>query len=182
MENINLEALKNDINMKKQFILNEIWSLSISGAFQRANVYAKNCNDDKIKNLCKNRLHELIIDIAEQYKAIVNEETHFENIIKVSQFTDDCLTNGQLNYGVSQKLLNLHLKYLWCLDAIPTPTHFPVDRIIQEKLKLNPIISWTKEMNEANYRTIIKQAKNQAEKENISIAELELKLFIRRNG
>jgi hypothetical protein len=168
--------------MKRQFILNEIWSLSISGAFQRANVYDKNCNDDRIKNLCKNRLHELIIDIAEQYKTIVNEETHFENIIKVSQFTDDCLTNGQLNYGVSQKLLNLYLKYLWCLDVIPTPPHFPVDRIIQEKLKLNPIVSWTKDMNETNYWEIINAAKSKAEKEKVSIAELELKLFIRRNG
>ena len=40
--------------MKKQFLLSEIWSLSISAAFQRANVYVKNTKDsddfkDKLK-------------------------------------------------------------------------------------------------------------------------------------
>jgi hypothetical protein len=39
---------------------------------------------------------------------------------------------GELGYkyGVAQKLLNLFLKYLWCLGTIAEPPHCPVDRII----------------------------------------------------
>ena len=113
--------------MKKQFLLNEIWNLSISGAFQRANVYDTGCKDEKSKNDCKKRLKKLIIEIAEQYKKEVDEKTHLENIQRVFEFTDSCLTNGKLNFGVSQKLLNLYLKYLWCLEMIPTPPHFPIE-------------------------------------------------------
>jgi hypothetical protein len=167
-------------NMKKEFLLKEIWMLSISAAFGRANVYNKDCKSDKIKNEFKKKLSELIIEITKDYKGNVDEETHLENIIKVSELEDDCLANGKLNYGVSQKLLNLYLKYLWCLDLIPMPPHFPVDRKIQVALKQKTIISWTKDMNKVNYMEIIKVAKQKAEGlQNVHIAELELKLFNR---
>lgn len=51
---------------------------------------------------------------------------------------------------------NLYLKYQWCLGNIHEPPHFPIDRIIQKKLKPKPIINWT-EMNTAEaYMEIIR--------------------------
>ena len=167
--------------MKKQFLLSEIWSLSISAAFQRANVYVKGFNDEKEKEAYKKRLREHLETIAQQYKKPIDETTHIQNIHSVSECGHNCLANGKLNFGVSQKLLNLYLKYLWCLDMIPMPPHFPIDRLIQEKLKVKNVIAWTFEMNEDNYTEIIEKARYKAKNENISLAELELGLFKRRN-
>lgn len=171
--------------MKKEFINNEIWSLTVGGAFQRANIYKKDA-DEKDKKDFKGKLKSLIIGIAKQYHKEVDEPTHLKNILKVTEFRHPCLVNDKLNYGVSQKLLNLYLKYLWCLEDIPAPPHFPIDRIIQEvfnsgELVKNEIISWTKMEKEEQYLQIIRYAETLAIKENISIAELELKRFSRRS-
>jgi hypothetical protein len=167
--------------MKKEFLLSEIWSLSISAAFQRANVYGSEYAYERedYKKLLKKHL----ISIAEQYKTPIDETTHIGNIFKISECGHQCLANkGNLNFGVSQKLLNLYLKYLWCLDLIPPPPHFPIDRLIQQKLKVKKIVAWTYEMNEDNYKEIIELAKTEAKSKNLSLAELELMLFERRNG
>jgi hypothetical protein len=165
--------------MKKEFLLSEIWSLSISAAFQRANVYGKECALERVnyKKLLKKHLKS----IAEQYKTSVDETTHIENIFKISECGHRCLANGKLNFGVCQKLLNLYLKYLWCLDLIPTPPHFPIDRLIQQQLKVKQIVAWTNNMNDENYKKIIEFAKIRANSENLSLAELELMLFKRRS-
>ena len=171
--------------MEKEFILYEIWSLTTSGAFQRANIY-KTDSDEKGKKDFKKKLRALIIDIAKEYHKKVDVHTHLKNIKKVTEFRHPCLVNEKLNYGVSQKILNLYLKYLWCLKFIPAPPHFPVDRIIQEKLNKgefskNEVISWTKMENEDQYLQIIKFAERIARNENISIAELELKRYRRED-
>jgi hypothetical protein len=171
--------------MKKEFIKNEIWSLTIAGAFQRANIYKKD-TDEKDKKDFKEKLNGLIIEIVKQYEKEVDEQTHLKNIIKITEFRHDCLVNEKLKYGVCQKILNLYLKYLWCLEQIPVPPHFPVDRIIQEELNKgrlvkNEIVSWTKMEKEEQYLKLIRFAETLARKEKISIAELELIRFSRRN-
>jgi hypothetical protein len=173
--------------MKKEFIESEIWMLTVGASFQHANVYKPNVKLDAIeKKYFKNMLHGFIKNLVEsRYSKIVNDEDHIQNIRSVSEFSKNdatILTNGKLNFGVSQKMLNLYLKYHWCLGNIPTPPHFPVDRIIQQKLKLNPI-AWTQmdgEKGIQDYRRIIAVAKeklNQDECKNV--AELELMLFER---
>jgi hypothetical protein len=165
--------------MKKEFLLSEIWSLSISAAFQRANVYGSEYAHERedYKKLLKKHLKS----IAEQYKTPIDETTHIGNIFKISECGHQCLANGKLNFGVCQKLLNLYLKYLWCLDLITTPPHFPIDRLIQQQLKVKQIVAWTNNMNDENYKKIIEFAKIRANSENLSLAELELMLFKRRS-
>ncbi len=164
--------------MKDEFILNEIWFLTISGAFQRANVYVEGINDNE-KTEFKNQLKEFVTNIALQYKNDVNESEHLKNIQNIlNEFSS--YPKVKLNYGISQKVLNLYLKYLWCLEKIVTPPHFPVDRIIQEKLKMGTNIkAWTKMENDEHYNTVINLAKDMI-KDNTNynkIAELELELF-----
>lgn len=166
--------------MKRDFIESEIWLLTIGGGFQRANVYI-NGSTDKERSEFRNKLHGLVIKIAVEYNETVSETRHIDNIIQISKLKHSALNNGSMNFGVSQKILNLYLKYLWCLGEIPTPPHFPVDRIIQQKLKLTPVISWTQIDNPEKYLRIIAHAKKQADKENTSIAELELALFKRNS-
>ncbi|WP_347923350.1 hypothetical protein [Pontimicrobium sp. SW4] len=182
--------------MKETFIHNEIWLLTTIGSFQRANLYDKKVasNEEERRNF-RVDLHKLIKEIAlTQYIKTISERKHIENIKNISHFTAKSdfsylLNNGQLNFGVSQKLLNLYLKYLWCTNSIKTPPHFPVDRIIQENLnkeaknlglKKRAVTSWTKMKNEDDYMEVINYAKQFLQNSKFkSLADLELNLFER---
>lgn len=182
--------------MKSKFIINELWVLSVAGALQRANIYKPNITENtkrEFKNNLKNYLEQLVND---QYFKKVNENTHLANIHALSAYTtkfSSLLKNGKINFGVSQKILNLFLKYIWCLKLIPTPPHFPVDRMVQIELNKKAVVnglqsrkikSWTKFKNELDYLEIIKFAKALQIKDenysNISLAEMELSLFNRK--
>ncbi len=168
------------MDAKRDFILFEIWSLTVGGAFQRANVYINGATD-KERSEFRNILHDVVIKIAVEYKDTVSEDRHIDNIIQITTIKHSALSNDSLNFGISQKILNLYLKYLWCLGEIATPPHFPVDRIIQQKLKITPVISWTQIDSPEKYMQIIEHAheKRQAEKMYNTIAEQELALFKR---
>lgn len=181
--------------MKSEFIISELWVLSIAGAFQRANIYAPNSLSASKKAFKKDLKIYLEQLIKAQYYNEVNEQSHIDNIHALSEYSKKFATllrNGKLNFGVSQKILNLFLKYIWCLKLIPMPPQFPVDRIIQvvlnikakEKgLKTRQIVAWTKLDNENNYVEIIefaKKIKNADTKyATLSLAEMELVLFNR---
>jgi hypothetical protein len=139
---------------------------------------------DKQKSKLKSDIRKFIEkDIEPLYFYGNYEETkHIENINKISLKSEghaDILNNGKFNFGVSQKLLNLYLKYLWCLDRIPEPPHFPVDRRIQENIKLTPIVSCTKFKDEIDFMKVIDYLKG-IKKPNDSLAQFELKNFERR--
>ena len=96
----------------------------------------------------------------------VDEKQHKKNlksIIEKSKEYNSILNGGQLSIGTVQKLLNLSLKYYWCLGHIPEPPHFPIDRIIQKKLPSDSRKNWT-EMSFEDYSSIIESAKNNLEK------------------
>jgi len=165
--------------MKEEFILSEIWYLTISGAFQRANVYKEGITE-KEKEDFKRNLRECITEIAEDYEneVVIEDTVHLTNIYKIMKISHNCLNNGSLNFGISQKLLNLYLKYLWCLGKIPAPPHFPVDRTIQEKLGMK-VEPWTRMNDESDYMKVIQKARDflNINKEHKNIAKLELALF-----
>lgn len=168
--------------MKDKFLNNEFWTLTFSAAFQRANVYKDNVSDSE-KGEFKTKTRAYIeMTLLSHYTNTVSDEMHIENIYALSEFTkqfQNILQKGKLNFGVSQKMLNLYLKYLWCQNKISEPPHFPVDRRIQENIGFRPIVSWTKFDDSADYMRII----NFVRKENNefpTIAEFELKYFERR--
>lgn len=169
--------------MKEQFILNEIWTLTFGAAFQRASVYKGVVSDEKKENL-KIAIREYVESTLEpQYQGNqVSDKRHIENIYSLCDFSKRhafILNSGKINFGISQKLLNLHLKYLWCLNRTSEPPHFPVDRRIQETLKLNPIIAWTGFEDEIEYMKIINHVRQDLGKFK-SVAEYELNHFKRR--
>lgn len=169
--------------MKEKFLNNEFWTLTFGAAFQRANVYKANVSD-KQKSLFKTKTREYIENtlLNDYLDKEVNDELHIANIHRLSSFTEQfetILQNGKLNFGVSQKMLNLYLKYLWCHNKISEPPHFPVDRRIQENIGFRPIVSWTKFHDSIDYMRIIDFTRT-INNEFPSIAEFELKYFERR--
>lgn len=148
---------------KQRFIDDEIWMLTFSAAFQRANVYLLGA-DEREKLYLKNMLKGYIKDVLlTQYQEEVSDEQHIANIKDIKNYSENfahILNNGNFSFGVSQKILNLYLKYQWCLGYLKsTPPHFPVDRRIQNELRIKNIVSWTTEMGEVEYMNIIKIAR-----------------------
>lgn len=175
--------------MKQEFLLSEIWLLTIGAAFGRANVY-KNDFDEKQRKDFKQDLRNKVVEISNSYiSKSISDEEHIKNIDSITQFSKkykEQLQGGEFNFGVSQKLLNLYLKYLWCLNILNfPPPHFPVDRRIQKDLGINSPDSWTSSMfDEDKYFKVISKAR-EALNTDINyngaknIAELELDLFKR---
>jgi|JI10StandDraft_1071094.scaffolds.fasta_scaffold01502_36 hypothetical protein len=176
---------------KMQFMHEEIWMLTIAGAFQRAKVYKREVKE-KAKKEFKDKLQDQLVAIAKQYAVDVTEKKHLENIYTICQLKDKNLKAGSLNFGISQKLLNLYLKYLWCLGQILPPPHFPVDSIIQTALKREARkfnleskepFPWTKIKNEKDYLAIIDYARKVMHKRGgQDLATMELELFGRRQA
>jgi len=172
---------------KTEFIQKEIWMLTYNASFQRANIYNGNAGEKEKKNLRTKLRLEIENEILSDYNNEVSDEKHLENIKKIKRSSGDfseILNNGSFSFGVAQKMLNLYLKYQWCLGRIKSiPPHFPVDRQIQEALKIPNIISWTTEMNENDYMNVINIARTRLkEYDKKNIAELELYLFERKSN
>lgn len=176
--------MKKIIESKNNFIQTELWYLTFGGAFQRVNVYTKEATDDQRKEVRAFLIGAVKKLVDEQYsKGSVSPEKHIENIealIELSREKKDLLFNDYLHFGVCQKLLNLHLKYLWVFGMMPEPPHFPVDRIIQEKVGFRPIISWSKEMDREGYERVVEHVRGKAKEKGMSLAEYELVEFGRR--
>lgn len=180
---------------QKDFIKNEIWTLTLGAAFQRANVYLKSASEEQ-KSKFKIELEQFIEASILPYYQInteIPDDEHLKRINHISDFTSRysrILQNGKLNFGVSQKLLNLLLKYLWCLFDYPIPPHFPLDRRIQEYLRIladernisrMPITNWTQITDEKIYLSIIDYIRTYFLKDE-TLAEFELIHFKRRRN
>ena len=175
--------------MKEEFINKEIWMLTYGASFQRAYSYVTDASEET-KKLFKVKTSVFINNMLAQYKSgKVSDAIHIKNIKELSNFTkhfSDIFNGGQINFGIAQKMLNLYLKYQWCLGNIEEPPHFPVDRIIQQKLneqaKLHGIsklevLPWTQFKDKTHYSRVIQHARSL---KTGTPAELELKLFQRR--
>ena len=183
------------------FLNQEIWILTFGGAFQRAGIYKKDYPEKTRTAFRQTLRYEVEKLVKEKYNNQVFPDQHITNINALVKFSESTKIKGEpipINFGVAQKLLNLYLKYLWCLDKIPEPPHFPVDRMIQEKLNkvvrhkdnkhLNilpiKVEPWTQFEDNEQYDKIIelaKQIRNNINKfKDMSLAQLELELFSRR--
>lgn len=87
------------------------------------------------------------------------------------------LASEGYKFGVAQNLMNLLLKYLWCLGYIPEPPPCPVDRIILSKTSLRGKLNWTQIQSADEYRKAISAIQKVACQERLSIAQWELREF-----
>jgi hypothetical protein len=165
------------------FINNEIWILTFGGAFQRSGLYAPSVseiNKSKFRTSIKIKINSLVN--SEYKEGSVSSDKHINNLIELKKWINtnhaEVLNNGSIKLGIVQKLLNLNLKYQWCLGLIKTPPHCPFDRIIISKMKLPTPPAWTKLDSVAEYKMLVKEALVLAR--NKTIAEWELDVFSRR--
>ena len=120
------------------------------------------------KNLFRERITEFLsLKVIPLYKNHISEEEHYKNIDALIDYAEEIkgalLACGGYKYGVAQKLLNLALKYYWCLGLIAEPPHCPIDRIVVSETKFKNLINWTRITKKSDYEAVIEEVKRDAD-------------------
>jgi hypothetical protein len=171
---------------KREFIAGELWMLAWAASVQRAKVYKPGMKADSkdVKTFRRDVATYVATNLLPMYKTRCEEEQHYANIDKLiahaSKVGMAVLPPDGYKFGVAQKLLNLCLKYHWCLGSIEAPPHCPVDRIVIEKTSFRGELNWTEMKTRGEYAAVIAEIDRLAKEKGISIAEWELRNYRRR--
>ena len=160
---------------QKQFLRDELFSLTLMATVQRAGVYRSNTSEQKRRGF-QATLRSTLEQLAEKYEKEVGDEAHIRNLVALSDsLTEEhasVLKGGHFRLGTAQKALNLYLKYLWCLGQIRRPPHCPFDYRIISKLSSYDGPKWTELEQEIDYRKMVTAAKLKAQGVPLAIWEL----------
>ena len=152
-----------------EFIKKIILGRTIQAAFQRGKVYPDGLSQ-KAKDDLKNSIKEELVRISGKYVNEVSEEKHLRNIEVLSQTITRKhkrkLKNGCLRIGTAQKLLNVFIKFLWCLGAAKEPKHCPIDRIVLRQIKSDR--KWTDLKSIKEYKEIISEIRKHIHNETVA--------------
>jgi hypothetical protein len=174
-----------DAENKKRFITYELGLLSLKAALSTRDseypIYAKGVKLHQRKS-AKHAFRAVLEDIESVYAdGDISEDDHVKYIEKTANNLSTklgCeLHNGRFRIGVAQKLINLHLKYLWASGHIQEPPHCPIDGIIRDKANIK--YDWTTSDCIDEYRKAVKELKKVSGKKSLSAWELEI--FRRRD-
>lgn len=173
-------------------IQDKILSSSIWGALMTRRgkrVYKQNITENE-KNILKNGLKEELLKIElDKYADSNLTDWIMDRAERISNCFGNLLDNARFRVGISQKLTNLYLKYLWCLDPLSkSPPHCPFDgRVItylQNNLDNSELknkiknIRWTKMDSMGDYQNLIEAARIVSKNERYqTVAEWELYLW-----
>lgn len=170
---------RSTLSGQQQLFLNdEIFQLTLSGALQRASVYAENITENDRSRFHKTLKSELS-GMIPCYTSLASDSAHAENIVRLScaltKKHSMILQQHVFRIGVAQKALNLYLKYQWCLGRIPEPPHCPFDARILKQIPGCESIRWTQIEMIEEYLEIVQRAKKVAEP--LTLAEWELRCY-----
>jgi hypothetical protein len=171
---------------KDEFIAGELWTMAWAASVQRAKVYRPGIKPDgkDVKAFRRNVASYVGGELLPMYKMRCKEEQHYRNIdgliAHASKVGTAVLPPHAYKFGVAQKLLNLCLKYHWCLGLTEEPPHCPVDRIVIEKTSYRGKLNWTDIRSREKYAAVIGEIAGLANAEGVSIAKWELRHYRRR--
>lgn len=167
----------------KKFLEYEFWMLAWAGSVQRNKTYKENASESE-KTQFRIDMHDFLKDkILPQYKVTLDSDEHVKKIKEIIDEANNIgssFLEGSYKFGTAQKLLNLTLKYHWCMGWIEEPPHCPVDRIILSKTDLKGKLNWTEIKDIDTYKEAIKSIERKASDKSLSLAQYELQVFSRR--
>ena len=167
----------------RHFLNYEFATLSLMAGLATRNpkapIYRDGASEDNRLSL-KNWLREELTRLGGRYRVVeVSEIDHVDNIANfaaaASRSNGGVLLNGQMRFGVAQKLVNLYLKYLWVSNDICMPPHCPIDGRIAQMAGLP--YQWTSSHSRPEYEAAILALKTRISSSNESIADWELRMF-----
>ena len=173
---------------KKRFLTYELGLLSRKAALSTRNagspVYLATLRSHQ-RGRAKDAIRAELAVLEQLYISEVppSEAEYFEVIQatanRLSNNIGQALHNGRFRIGIAQKLLNMHLKYLWVAGLIDEPPHCPIDGIIRDRAGIE--YDWTSDDDIGNYRNAVVTLTVIAQAEDKSLAQWELCAFRRRD-
>jgi len=175
------------MDRKTEYLTRELWILAWNASVQHAALYkngAWQSQRNEIDVFRSKIISHVKTKILPQYSTMVGEQQHCENIKDLIDYANKIdaglLGENGYKYGIAQKVLNLSLKYYWCLELIQEPPHCPVDKIVIDKTIYRGKVNWTQMLTEEEYLKVISAIRAIAERERSSIAQWELNNYERR--
>lgn len=172
---------------KKRFLSYELGLLTLKAALSTRDdeypVYNKNTKVFQ-RTKAKKVLREYLAAIETRYsKNVDSQEEHVVFIAEVASGLSTKLSqymhNGKFRIGIAQKLVNVHLKYLWTAGFCPEPPHCPIDGIIRDFAGIG--YNWTRSDSIEEYSQAIESLRNIASTKGLTLAQWELESFRRRD-
>ncbi|HET6559774.1 MAG TPA: hypothetical protein VFG54_20780 [Prolixibacteraceae bacterium] len=181
-------------NQNNGFIISECMMSSVQSGLQTRNKNFPIYNDQKKSQPDKiSGLKDFIFDFLGEYLNEIKENGIIESVhqTKIMELADKVtnqfwpiLHEGRFRIGISQKIINLFLKYMWSMNEIPEPCHCPIDGIVKSQLKNKTIdfllVDWTRLDQMDDYQSYVKAVKQVADEKNLSIAQWEYDHWKRR--
>jgi hypothetical protein len=180
-----VRARKRNMDYKKRFLTYELGLLSLKAALStRDDAFPIYHSGRKLhqRTEAKKAFRELLTEVERRYDAQITEADHIEFIENaandLSKKLKNDLHNGRFRIGVTQKLINLHLKYLWTAGLCPEPPHCPIDGIIRDEAGIH--YNWTQSDCIKEYEDAVHTLKAVASKLGKTLSQWELEVFRRR--
>ena len=175
-----------DRDDKRRFLSYELGLLTLKAALPtRDKEYPVYNKDTKVFQRAKAKrvIRECLAAIEAKYsEKVVSEDKHTAFIADVATDLSGklfrYLHEGRFRIGVAQKLVNVHLKYLWTAGYCPEPPHCPIDGIIRDRAGIRFI--WTQSDSIEEYSRAIETLRMIASKKGHTLAQWELETFRRR--
>lgn len=171
---------------QKRFIVYELGLLTINATLSTRGknnpVYESSVKSHQ-KSKPKKAIRNVLSDLEQKYIKSPSSEEHTKYIADTAaRLTKDIgkyLHNNRFRIGIAQKLINLHLKYLWCSGVIQEPPHCPIDGIIRDAANLE--YNWIISDDIEDYKAAIESLNQISQTRNETLAQWELRKFRRRD-
>jgi hypothetical protein len=170
--------------LKRRFLSYELGLLSVKAALSTRDknwpIYSESTKQHQ-RGTVQDAIRSVLVGLETRYGGNTPTETQHVQFIQdssdiLSRDLNVFLFKGRFRVGVMQKLINLHLKYLWVAGVIPEPPHCPLDGIVRDLSKLN--YDWTTSDSIEEYKSAIAALRKFALPR--SLSEWELCEFRRR--
>ena len=169
---------------KAEFLRGECGILAWSASVQRTRVYRTGLTERDRSRFREAVVQFLMANVLPLYAVPIEEARHVEQIEALTSYANKIgagvVGDAGYRFGFAQKLLNLALKYDWCLGRIPEPPHCPIDRIVISKTSLRGKLNWTAIADRSQYQRAIEAVRYEADAAKMSIAAWELDCYRRR--
>jgi hypothetical protein len=164
---------------KRSFLSYELGLLTLKAALSTRDkewpIYSP-VKKDHQRGAAKKAFREILIEIEQKYSSTGSTESahvlYIESVAdRLSDFLKSTLHQSRFRIGVAQKMVNLHLKYLWVAGIIQEPVHCPIDGIIRDLAGIQ--YDWTRSDSIEEYKLGVAALKTVAGTKSLSHWELE---------
>lgn len=163
---------------QRAFILGQVFAMSMMATAQRGQLYSEGASVEERQKL-RATLRATLEQVSAAYMNSISDSDHVKLIVHtattISSAHPKALRAGRFRIGSAQKVLNLYLKYLWCIGEVAMPPHCPFDSIVLAAIPGCQQVRWTQFDSADEYERIVDAAKTIAG--GLPLAEWELGMY-----